>query len=347
MKQGRTKQIINQIGNRNQQKRIGMGSRMLLLAMIILLALGLTGCGPTLDEKIAEVREKNTLNTSDVVELLELEGVEVKQQKAGAAIHEAWEGVNVYKLDGENLLFLTQFDGAPWERDNHLYELQLSDTWAWNLQKEQPEPIRCAVQQLKPETGYYSMAKTFAYKNIIGLYIPYIPIDAQNPPTQEEMQAVIDRVTETKNNVYRTFWKDMLDMEIVTYTADGQYFSTEVTSYFGQVPYTYNDRLMYEYLETSKCLIELHEDVAQQYQEETITISFGGPLEGPFTKSGSQNLRTSVNKTLSYSMNASRENIGYGKEPYTGPIQYEVTVTIGDTISETLIVGREGAEAAE
>ncbi|MBE6113305.1 MAG: hypothetical protein E7195_09915 [Peptococcaceae bacterium] len=71
--------------------------KVLTILTIALLALFLTGCGPTLEEKIAEVREKNNITTADVIDLLELEGVEVEKQKPGSDIHESWENVEIYK----------------------------------------------------------------------------------------------------------------------------------------------------------------------------------------------------------------------------------------------------------
>lgn len=104
---------------------------------------------------------------------------------------------------------------------------------------------------------------------------------------------------------------------------------------------------MYEFFEKSDVMIELHEDIAEQYSEEAVKIECRGPLEGPIARGGSRGLTVGeIYNTRSYTLDASRENVGYGKEPYAGPIQYEVTLTIGDGITETLIVGREGTEAA-
>ena len=55
--------------------------KILIMITIAFLTILLTGCGPTLEEKITEVQAKNMLTTTDVIDLLELEGVEVTPQK--------------------------------------------------------------------------------------------------------------------------------------------------------------------------------------------------------------------------------------------------------------------------
>lgn len=317
--------------------------KILTVIAIALLALLLTGCGPTLKEKIAEVQASSTITTADVVELLELEGLEVKLQKAGYAIHKSLKGVNVYKLDGENLLFLINFDGAPWERDNYLSDLGLRYAWYWGSDAK-TEQICSIVQEFKPETGNYSIGYDFAYKNILAVYVTYLGVTEEM--SRDEISEKLDIAAATTGKVRKVFLEDMNDMQTSEYTADGQYFTAKVTSYFSQVPYEYDSRLMYIYLEDSKCTVFLNEDIAEQYQGQKFEICFKGPLEGPAASSGSHGLGGTIDNTMSFALGSSREHTGYSKEPYAGPIQYEVTLTIGDGITETLIVGSEGEEAA-
>ena len=87
--------------------------------------------------------------------------------------------------------------------------------------------------------------------------------------------------------------------------------------------------------------------MVKPYTGQEFSIRCKGPLEGPFADSGSRGISGTIDNALSFSLGASNENTGYGKEPYTGPIQYEVTVTIGDDITETLIVGTEATDSSE
>lgn len=329
--------------------------KILTVLTIALLTILLCGCGQTLEEKIEEVQAKNTVTTADVVELLELEGMEVKPQKPGYAINENWKNVVIYKVEGENLLIMTQFGGTPWERNKKLQELELNDRWAWfglgYAEKSPAESIKHVVEQLKPDVGYYSSSRVFNYKNIIAVYVPYMPIDSVENMTEEERIAIykqLEVIQEITNRVCRVFWQDLCGMTIEEHTTAGKYMDVTLKVHFYGSPYEHKERVMYEFFEKSDVLIELHEDVAKQYSEKEIKIECRGPLDGPIANGGSRGLTVgAIYSTRSYMLNASRENVGYGKEPYTGPIQYEVTVTIGDDITETLIVGREGAEAAE
>lgn len=328
--------------------------KILTILTIALLTLLLTGCGPTLEEKIAEVQAKNTITTADVVELLELEGLDVKAQKPGAAINENWKNVAIYKVEGENLLILTQVGGKPWERNNKLRELELNDRWAWfgdgayAVEENFVEPIKRVTEELKPETGYYTASRIFNYKNVLAVYVSYMPIGDAKNMTKDEMLALYEKIEANQkisSRVQRLFWQGLCGMKIEEHTTSGNYADVTLHMRFYEQPYNHKERIMYEYFEQSDIFIELHDDIAEQYSEESIKIECRGPLAGPIARGGSRGLTVSeIHSTRSFTLDASRENIGYGKESYTGPIQYEVTVTIGDDITETLIVGREGEE---
>ena len=321
--------------------------KVLTILTIVLLALFLTGCGPTLEEKIAEVQAKNTITTSDIVDLLELEGVEVVKQKPGTDIHELWEGVEIYKLDGEGLLLLTTFDGYPWDADNHLYRLELGNRMDWMIEdKHMPEPIKAAVEKLKPDNIDYWYGRIWTYKNMQAVYVPAIP-ERLEDMSSEDYQEHMDGYAEKIEPVNRVFKEYLLNIQTEEYKTSGEYFDTKITSYLSEVPYEYNDRLIYIYLADSKCLIELNEEMVKPYTGQEFSIRCKGPLEGPFASSGSRGISGTIDNELSFSLGASNAETGYGKEPYTGPIQYEVTVTIGDDITETLIVGTEGTDSSK
>ena len=328
--------------------------KILTIITIAVLTLLLTGCGTTLEEKIAEVQAKNTITTADVVKLLELEGLEVKQQKPGAAINEKWKNVAIYKVEGENLLILTQFDGKPWERNNKLRELELNDRWAWfgdgayAVEENSVESIKRVTEELKSETGYYSASRIYSYKNVIAVYVSYMPIGDAKNMTEDEMLALHEKIEENQkisSRVQRLFWQDLCGMKTEKHTTAGNYVDATLHMRFYGQPYSHKERIMYEYFEKSDIFIELHEDIAEQHSEESLKIECRGPLAGPIARGGSRGLTISeIYNSRSFTLDDSRENIGYGKEPYIGPIQYEVIITIGNDITETLIVGSEGTE---
>ena len=92
---------------------------------------------------------------------------------------------------------------------------------------------------------------------------------------------------------------------------------------------------------------KINEEMVKPYTGQEFSIRCKGPLEGPFASSGSRGISGTIDNELSFSLGATNAETGYGKEPYTGPIQYEVTVTIGDDITETLIVGTEGTDSSK
>ena len=321
--------------------------KVLTILTIALLALFLTGCGPTLEEKIAEVREKNNITTADVIDLLELEGVEVEKQKPGSDIHESWENVEIYKLDGEHLLFLVEYNGYPWDKDNYLYDLNLGDGWAWMMDDTQNEPVTNAKKMFKPDNMEYWYSQRWMCKNMIAVYVPALSVIPEgtevSAEVMKERQQQMKQTTEPLKKVLNEYIRGVQTTE---YTASGKYFDAHHTLHYAETPYEYNDRMMYEFYENSDILVSLHDDIAEQCSEEEIKIECRGPLDSPFGEK-TRGVGGTINNVWSYSLDASGANIGYGKESYTGPIQYEVTVTIGDDITETLIVGTEGTDSSK
>ncbi len=321
--------------------------KILTMGIIVVLTLLLTGCGPTLEEKITEVQAKNMLTTTDVIDLLELEGVEVEKQKPGSDIHESWEGVEIYKLDGEHLLFLVEYNGYPWDKDNYLYKLNLGDNWAWMMDDTQNESVTNAKKMFKPDNMEYWYSQIWMCKNMIAVYVPALYVIPEGTQASAEvMEERQQQMTGTIEPLKKVLNEYIRGVQTTEYTASGEHFDVQHTLHYAETPYEYNDKMMYEFYENSDIMVSLHDDIAEQCSEKEIKIECRGPLDSPFGEK-TRGVGGTINNVWSYSLGASGANIGYGKEPYTGPIQYAVTITIGDDITETLIVGTEGTDSSE
>lgn len=305
--------------------------KILTVIAIALLALLLTGCGPTLKEKIAEVQVSSTITTADVVELLELEGLEVKKQKPTEAFLEKWPDAEVYKVGGENLLLMQPFEGSLNNRYSLVRELE------WDIRATYSyESYQEILNAYKPEVGIYAPGNWFGGKNIIALYVNYFSEDALNDKDFEYG-------SETRDAVKKVFRAGINNMQTEHYTKAGENFAVTAHMNFYQTPYSFEEPYkgtQYDVYLESEIEIQFFDEVLEKYSGKELQYKITGPQIGSKQSgsSGTTTVRQVVKKT------EKDDYIIY--KPHTGPIQYEVTVTIGDDITETLIVGREGTEAA-
>ena len=303
--------------------------KILTIITIALLMLLLTGCGPTLEERIAEVQAKNTITTADVVELLKLEGLDVKQQTPTAEFKNKWPDAEVYKVGGENLILIQTFEGSLNERNSFVREME------WDIRTTySPEVIQNILNAYKPDGGIYAPMNWYGGKNIVALYVNYYSAEALE---ENDFEYGLD----SRNSVKKVFRVDINDMRKNNYTTVGENFA--VTAYMDsyQTPYSYDKPYkgtQYDFYLESEIELQFFDDVLEQYQGSDLEYKITGPKIG--SRQSGQTGHTNVREQLTVTMKD--ENIIH--VPHTGPIQYEVTVTIGDDITETLIVGSEGAE---
>ena len=306
--------------------------KILIMITIAFLTILLTGCGPTLEEKITEVQAKNMLTTTDVIDLLELEGVEVTPQKPTTEFRNKWPKAELYKVGGENLLLIQTFEGSFNERNSLVREME------WDIRTTySPEAIQNILNAYKPDGGIYAPMSWYGGKNIVALYVNYYSAEALEKNGFEYGMDSLDIV----KNVFQV---DINGMRKNNYTAVGKNFA--VTAYMDsyQTPYSYEEPYkgtQYDFYLESRIEIQFFDDVLEQYQGRDLEYKITGPEIG--SRQTARTGHTDVKERLNITMKD--ENVIH--VPHTGPIQYEVTVTIGDDITETLIVGTDGTDSSE
>ena len=317
-----------------------MGAMLACLLMLLL-----TGCGQsmTLEEKVAEVQGKNEITTQDVVQLMKLEGLSVEKQKVSAEFAELCPDTEVYKVNGDNLLLMKATEGSLYDRDKELQEKDWNHYW---FDQENPS---AALQQLQKDCGleknkYYS-GRDYAGKNIIAGYFANIDVELfEENVTQEVAYEKMEAAAALAEKVSHVFDYDINGIREYAVTAEGKYFSVAGTLYFSQTPYTAGKSTMYDVFTDIRYTATVKDEIFAKYQGQDMTLESTGPINNIIGTTGA--VRQSgqlLEKKLYSGQNDNRNIIG---QEYTGPIQYEVTFSVGD-ISETLIVGVDEAVAAK
>ncbi|GEM_PF-1687487 len=312
--------------------------------LVCLLMLLLTGCGQsmTLEEKVAEVQGKNEITTQDVVQLMKLEGLSVEKQKVSAEFAELCPDTEVYKVNGDNLLLMKATEATLNDRREVFEELG----W-YNIAKyyDTTEETLSLLKQLEkdyqPEDGTYQFGITGSVKNIVVYQVPVV----NETKAVEEQIKEYTVITETIRKVLQEDIKGMQTYHPATVGKDIQVLAT-IHTY--QMPYTTGKITQYDYYLSTDFELRLSDEVMEKYKGQEFRAEVKGPLEHlHYLSNGSTgctgNLDEVNDNTISMELGNNSE-VSY--EVYTGPIQYEVTFSVGD-ISETLIVGVDEAVTAE
>ena len=82
-----------------------------ITTMAVLLLVVLSGCGGdmTLEDKIAEVQKKAEISTEDVLELMQLDGMDYEVIEPSEAFHKNWPDVTICKMGDTHYLLLSSF----------------------------------------------------------------------------------------------------------------------------------------------------------------------------------------------------------------------------------------------
>lgn len=313
------------------------------LVLVCLLVLLLTGCGQTVESKAAYVQEQNEIAVNDVVQLLTLEGLQVDRMEPSGAFAAQFPGVQICRINGDNLLLLKATTGSLYDR-NH--ELASSDWEFYWYDQEKPSAM---LEQVQKDYGleekkYYS-GRGYGAKNIIAGYFTCIaPEFLQETVTKEMQEEKVKEVTAVTDKVSRVFDYDINGMQEYAVTAEGNYFSVEGTLYYYQTPYTAGKSTMYDMSTDIHYTATVKDEIFTKYQGQDMTLRIS-QIAGMAGKSaGSRELQTLLDKkSLTGNLNDCSDITG---QKYAGPIQYEVTFSVGD-ISETVTIGVEEAATAE
>lgn len=303
----------------------------MMLLLSVSLVILLAGCGQTLDQKAAAVQEKNEITIQDVVDLMKLEGLDIQKQTSSTAFAAQWPDTIIYKVNGEHLLLLQSFEEELWKREKTLQEIGWDGHGYWGME-DAADVVKQAAADCQPETGQYFISKKYSGKNVVAWYVVY---GASEQPDTEELETI----SATSELVEHVFRSDINGMQIKEFEKNGEQFNTNATMDYYRTPFTVGDATSYDFYMDVDFTIQLSDELLEKYQGQEILLSTEGPVgEGYFgSKRGSSSETTLVDaatSTLRCSLGKWQEIISMG---YELPIQFQVTVSVGD-FTETMLV---------
>lgn len=249
-----------------------------LIGIVLCLGFVLSACGTmTLEEKVEKVQKANTITIQDVIDLMELEGLEVEKLSPDSAFETWWPNGELLKINGTHYLALQSFEENLYER-----EIVIRDTGWYYDRKSQvdvdgKENVSVSSWIGKEYLGYEDeleiAAKEFYGKNIVAIVVYDFPISTMS---EEETQRAIDCIDTVADSLHRVFDDDINHMfteKVVTENEKFkvaltlQYYQTGVTDKKSAKGKTYYD--MYTRLNGK---IVCSDSILEQYQGEECYI---------------------------------------------------------------------------
>jgi len=316
-----------------------------VFAAVLILAVGISGCLQVGDEsaalsaKIADVRQANTITTQDVVDLMELEGLEVSKVLPSSEFKKYWPNGKLLKVNTAHYVALQSFDENINQR-----EYTMSKTgWktAWSMQSDKAPTV---VQQIGKDylgmnDGDWITSHEFYGKNIVAFVVYAFPEDAAEM-TQEEVQAELDKIDIVTEGLKRVFYNDINNLVSEKVAAESDNFQITGTVHYYQTgvvdEQSPNKWTYYDARTWLECDIIFSDTIWQQYQGVEYEVRIPDPEDWTY---GSR-LRTTrsviegADKKVPIPNEKTNEILRKAAE---GTPIYELTITIGDgDIEETL-----------
>ncbi len=318
-----------------------MRKRWMIGLTVIFTMLLLSGCGEmTLEEKAAKVQKANTITTQDVIDLMELEGLQVETVTPSDTFRNQWPNGVLVKVNGKHYLAMQSFDENLYQREKVLNDIGWDNNF-FNIIGESKDEVPNVLvvvgrDHINYDDGRWVYATTFYGKNIVA-YMIYDYSEVYTAATQEEMLKVTEEINAVKDPVSRVFYKDInqliteeiaVESENFKITGTLSYYQTGVTDEQAKREITYYDAKTWFQGE-----IVCSDAVWEQYQGEAYEVTLERPDEWEYGSG-----KAMIGSTLEYEdkkmdiPNGTTEEILWS-EAQGAPI-YVLTIQIGD-ITET------------
>ena len=311
-----------------------MKKRFVMMIMMISM-LFLSGCGEmTLEEKVAKVQEANTITVQDVIDLMELEGLQVEKVTPSNEFQTRWPDGKLVKVNDTLYMAMKSFDENLWERRNAASDIGWSANFGIDPNDEKNVLSYIGREYMGYDTWVYS--SELCGKNIIALLLPIYP-DNLSELTRDEQYAALEKIAADRDVLKRVFYYDINSMITQEVSAESEnfkitgtlhYYATGVVDEKAEREWTYYDARTWLDAE-----LVCSDAVWEQYQGAEYEVSVEKPDD--WVNGGGRSIDRSVleyeDKRLSMP-SMSTEDIMW-KAPEHAPV-YVLTVKIGD-IEET------------
>ncbi len=310
-----------------------------IAAIFIFATMLLSGCGEmTLEEKVAKVQKANTITTQDVIDLMELEGLQVETVTPSDTFRNQWPNGVLVKVNGKHYLAMQSFDENLYQREKVLDDTGWDNNFFNRVGDQTDEVSNVLVvvgkDHINYDDGQWVHATTFYGKNIVA-YLIYDYSEVYDAATSEEMLKVTEEIDAVKDPVSRVFYKDInqliteeiaVESENFNITGTLSYYQTGVTDEQAERERTYYDAKTW-FQGTLVC----SDAIWEQYQGEEYEVTLERPDEWAYGSG-----KTIHRSTLEYEdkkmgiPNGTTEEILWSAAKGT-PI-YVLTIQIGDIV---------------
>jgi len=311
-----------------------MKKRFVMMIMMISMLL-LSGCGElTLEEKMEQVQKANTITVQDVIDLMELEGLQVEKVTPSNEFQTRWPDGKLVKVNDTLYMAMKSFDENLWERRNAASAIGWSANFGIDPNDEKNVLSYIGREYMGYDTWVYS--SELCGKNIIALLLPIYP-DNLSELTRDEQYAALEKIAADRDILKRVFYNDINGMITQEVSAESEnfkitgavhYYATGVVDKTSEREWTYYDARTWLDAE-----LVCSDAVWEQYQGAEYEVSVENPDGWEY--GGGRGINRSAleyeDKRLNMP-NMSTTDVMW-KAPEGAPV-YVLTVKIGD-IEET------------
>ena len=309
------------------------------LVITVLVALFLlSGCGEiTLEEKMERVQKANTIKVQDIIDLMELEGLEVNKVATDDTFQENWPNAVLVQVNETHYVALKSFEENLWDRRTATNKIGWEGDFGSSL--DENNAVRYIGQKYKtsPTEGYVPSSE-YTAKNIVALVLPICP-DNLAELSMEEQYAVMEHINDVSTVIENVFYFDVNGLlswrvaaESDNFKIDGtlHYYATGVVDEKSEREWIYYDA--HTWLD---CDVVCSDAIWEQYEGSAYEVRVKDPDEwstGGFA--ASRSVLEYENKKLN-TPNCQTHEVLWSA-PEKAPV-YEMTITIGD-ITETFLL---------
>ena len=305
-----------------------------VLATIFLLS----GCGEvTLEEKVAKVQKANTITTQDVIDLMELEGLEVKEVDTDATFNENWPNAVLVQVNDTHYVALKNFEENLWDLKSLRRKIGWQGSFGSSFDENNAVRYISQYYNLYP-AGIYVYSSEYTAKNIVALVLPLYP-DNMAELSPEEQYAVMDKLNEVSKRLQRVFYSDinamiqeeiLLETENFTISGTLSYYATGIVDKLAEREWTYYDARTW-----LNCDIVCSDAFMEQYKGMEYKVEVGRPdnWRNSHGNMSSGGILEAEHRGIDLP-SCNTEDVLWS-EPEGKPI-YTLTITIGDNFIETI-----------
>ena len=255
-----------------------------LLFINIMLSMVLVGCGEvTLEEKTAKVQKANTIAVQDVIDLMELEGLEVTKLATDAELEKRWSDAVLLKVNENHYVALKSFEENLHNRKSVMREIGWQG--GFGRTNSYPGESLSAVEYIGYEyigydTKQWIPSAEYCGKNIVALALPVYPENVAEL-SEEEQYALLEEISETSSGIQRVFYNDINGMITETIAMSSDNFTVEAVLYYyatGMIDESSKGKPVYYDARTwLKGSITVSDAIMEQYEGEQYKLKLEHP----------------------------------------------------------------------